>query len=178
MSPKKSQYPTRPLSKTLGLFDMAVFVVVPGLLAWQITGDSSEALLIGCGGFVVIAVVKGIRRHLSSKGSFADAKKHLQANGFRVDMEFRQLFAVDSVGKKIAFMDLQAMSYEVYDMKDILGCEHQWVNKTTANGQIEKTQNVIVFKTRNVHQPLYKFRAFDHGTCELWLARINALLNS
>lgn len=178
MSPKKIQYTTRPLSRTVGLFDTAAFIVGPGLLAWQISGDSSLGLMVGGGGLVAVAIVKGIGRHLSSKRSFLEAKAHLLANGFRADMEFRQLFAVDSVGKKIAFMDLQAMSYEVYDMRDILGCEHQWVNKANANGQVEKTQNVIVFKTRNVHQPLYKFRAFDHGTGELWLARINALLNS
>lgn len=178
MSQKKIQYTTTPLSKTVGLFDMAFFVAGPGLLAWLITGDSSTGLLFGCGGLTAIAIVKGISRHRSSKRSFSEAKAHLIANGFKADMEFRQLFVIDSVGKKIAFMNLQAMSYEVYDMHDILGCEHQWISKANTNGQMEKTQNILIFKTRNVHQPLYKFRVFSHATGELWLARINALLNS
>ncbi len=110
--------------------------------------------------------------------SFSEAKAHLLANGFQADMELRPVFVIDSAGKKIAFMDLQAMSYDVYDMQDILGCEHQWINKENKNGGMTKTQNILVFKTRNVHQPLYKFRPFDHATGELWLARINALLNS
>ena len=70
------------------------------------------------------------------------------------------------------------MSYQVYDRWDILGCEHQWVTKSNSNGQLSKTQNVLVFKTRNAQQPLYKIRLFDHATAELWLARINAVLNS
>jgi hypothetical protein len=74
MSPKKTQYTTRTLSKTVSLFDMAAFVVAPGALAWQITGDSSEGLLVGCGCFAAIAIVKGVGRHLSSKRSFSDAK--------------------------------------------------------------------------------------------------------
>jgi hypothetical protein len=157
---------------------MAAFVAGPSWLTWQISGDSSAGLLVGCGGLAAVAIVKGIGRHRSSKRSFLEAKAHLLANGFRSDMEFRQLFAIDSVGKKIAFMDLQAMSYEVYDVHDILGCEHQWVNKANTRGDIAKTQNILVFKTRNVHQPLYKFQVFDHARGELWLARINALLNS
>ncbi|ELX11340.1 hypothetical protein Jab_2c34590 [Janthinobacterium sp. HH01] len=70
------------------------------------------------------------------------------------------------------------MSYQIYDRADILGCEHQWVNKSNSNGQLSKTENVLVFKTRNAQQPLYKIRLYDHATAELWLARMNAVLNS
>lgn len=178
MSPQKIQYTTTPLSKSVGLSDAALFFAGPSLLVWLSTENLPLGLLIGCIGLIAIAIVKGISRHRSSMRSFSDAKAHLLANGFQADMELRPLFVIDSAGKKIAFMYLQAMSYEIYGMHDILGCEHQWVNKANANGQIAKTQNVLIFKTRNVHQPIYKFQTYNHATGELWLARINALLNS
>jgi hypothetical protein len=178
MTFEKIQYPAAPLSKPLGLMDLTLFVVGPGLATWLITSDYSTALLYGFYGFVVMAIVKSIARYRSLKRSFVEAKAHLTAQSFKTDLEFSTHFAIDSAAGKIAFVEPLTMSYDLYDMVDILGCEHQWINKSDSNDRLTKKNNVLIFKTRNPHQPLYKFGVLSHATGELWLARINALLNS
>jgi hypothetical protein len=172
------QYTTVPLAKTMGLIDLAVFVALPGCVAQALSDDTSTVMLASLAGFAVIATIRGMRRHFSLKTSFATAKAHLEKHGIKADLELRRELAVDSVSGKIVFVTPGTMSYQVYDRTDILGCEHQWVTKSNSNGQLSKTQNVLVFKTRNAQQPLYKIRLFDYATAELWLARMNAVLNS
>lgn len=172
------QYTTVSLSKPIGLLDLVVFVALPGGAAQAISNDTTIAILAAVAGFAAIAVIKSVRRYFSLKTSFAAAKAHLAKQGINADLEFPHELAVDSVSGKIAFVAPATMSYQIYDRADLLGCEHQWVTKSTSNGRLEKTKNVLIFKTRNAQQPLYKIRVFDHATAELWLARMNAILNS
>lgn len=174
----KVQYTTVSLSKPIGLLDLAVFVALPGCVAQSILNDTTITVLASVAGFAVIAVVRSVRRYFSLKTSFAAAKVHLANHGINADLEFPHEFVVDSVSGKIAFVAPASMSYQVYDRADLLGCEHQWVTKSSTNGRLSKTQNVLVFKTRNAQQPIYKIRVFDHAIAELWLARMNAVLNS
>lgn len=171
------QYTTVPLSSPIGLLDFIIFVAVPGLAAHAIYGDTATTALSAVGGFLALAVIKSVRRYFSTKTSFAAARRHLAQHGVHVDLEFAQQLAVDSAAGKIVFVSPISMSYQVYDRNDLLGCEHQWVTRSSTNGQLSRTQNVLVFKTRNPQQPLYKIRVFDHATAELWLARMNAVLN-
>jgi hypothetical protein len=172
------QYTSTPISSAIGLVDLALFVAAPGLAAQAIYSSTTVALLSGLAGFTALALVRSVRRYYSVKSSFAEAKVHLAARGMSADLEFAEQFAVDSVTGKIAFVTPLTMSYQIYDRSDILGVEHQWVTRTSTNGRLSKTQNVLVFKTRNVQQPLYKIRMFGHPTGELWLARMNAWMNS
>jgi hypothetical protein len=172
------QYTTVSLSKPIGLLDLAAFVALPGCVAYGISNDMTVAALASVAGFAVIASIKSVRRYFSLKTSFAAAKAHLAKRGINADLEFPYELAVDSVSGKIAFVVPAAMSYQVYDRADLLSCEHRWVIKSSTNGRLSKTQNILVFKTRNAQQPLYKIRVFDHATAELWLARMNAVLNS
>ncbi|MEV4780481.1 hypothetical protein [Burkholderia sp. LMU1-1-1.1] len=172
------QYTTVPLTQTMGLIDLAVFVALPAFAAQALSDDTTTVVLASVAGFAVIAAIRGVRRYFSLKRSFATAKAHLKKHGIRTDLELRHELAVDSVSGKIVFVAPATMSYQVYDRSDILRCEHQWVTKSNSNGQLSKTKNILVFKTRNAQQPLYKIRLFDHATAELWLARVNAVLNS
>lgn len=178
MQVKKVQFTTTPLSKPIGLMDLILYVAAPGLAAWFVTDDSLKGLLYSAGGFVLVALVKSIARYRSQKTGFADAKNHLAKNGFTPDLEFGHAFLVDSVAKKIAFVSLTTMEYEIYQAREILSCEHQWVSEPGSNGHLKKKQNFLVFNTTNAHSPIYKFWTFDHATGELWLARMNAVLNS
>lgn len=172
------QYTAVPLSRTMGLLDLAMFVAAPGFIVQMVSGDTSTAAWTAFAAFLMLAAVIGVRRHISLKRSFAAAKQHLAEHGIKVDLEFARQLAIDSSAGKVAFVTPDTMSYQVYDRADILGCEHQWVTKSDTGGRLSKTQNVLVFKTRNAQQPLYKIRTFDHATGELWLARMNAILNS
>ena len=174
----KVQFTTTPLSKPIGPLDALLFVLLPGLAAWLVAEDSFTGFVFGAGGFAIIALVKTVARYRSAKLSFARAKVHLKDNGFNPDLEFGHMFAMDSASKKIAFMSLASMEYEIYPAREILSCEHQWTSTPSSNGQILKKQNYLVFNTTNPHSPLYKFRTFDHATGELWLARVKAVINS
>ena len=178
MQVKKVQFTTTPLSKAIGLVDLMLFVLGPGLVAWLVTNDSITSLLYGLGGFAIIALLRSVARYRSQKISFSNAKAHLRNNGFAPDLEFGHMFVVDSTAKKIAFMSLVTMEYEIYSMNEILSCKHQWVSGAGSNGNVRKQKNFLVFNTTNPHNPIYKFWTFDHATGELWMARINAMLNS
>lgn len=172
------QYTTVPLTSSVGLLDLAVFVALPGCAAQVLLADTTMAALASSVGFAAIVTVKSVRRYFSMKSSFTAAKQHLAQRGIKADLEFAHQLAIDSVAGKVAFVTPATMSYQVYDRADLLGCEHQWVTRSNTSGRLSKTQNVLVFKTRNAQQPLYKIRMFDHATGELWLARMNAVLNS
>lgn len=172
------QYTSQPLTSSVGLVDMTLFVAGPGLAAHAILDSAAVTFLSAVAGFIIVATVKSVRRYFSVKRSFAAAKAHLAARGMNTDFEFAEQLAVDSAAGKIAFVTPLSMSYQVYGRSDILGVEHQWVTRSGTGGRLSKAQNVLVFKTRNAHQPLYKIRMFDHATAELWLARMNAWLNS
>jgi hypothetical protein len=178
MQVEKTQYTTKPVSNQVGMVGLTLLIGVPGILAWALTSDATVAVLIGIGGLAVAAVIGAVARHRNSNRSFTEAKMHLLANGFETDFELPRQFAIDSSQKKIAFVSPATMTYEIYDMNDILGCEHQWVNTSGTGGRIEREKNTLVFKTRNPKQPQYKFMILSHSQAELWLARINALLNS
>jgi hypothetical protein len=178
MTFKTVQYTTMPLGGSIGLLDLAIFVAAPGLIAQLVIGDTTTTVVVAVSGFFLLAVAKAIQRHLSSKRSFKAAKQHLAQHGVSVDLEFSQQLAVDSSSGKIVFVAPAAMSYQIYDRNDFLDCAHQWVSTSGPNGQLTRTQNILVFKTRNPQQPLYKIRMINHATAELWLARINAVLNS
>ena len=172
------RYTDVPISRPIGLLDLVIFVALPGCVAQGLSSDTALTVLTSVAGFAVIAVIRSVRRYFSLKTSFAAAKAHLAKQGINADLEFPHELAVDSVSGKIVFVAPATMSYQVYDRADLLGCEHQWVTKSSTNGRMSKTQNILVFKTRNAQQPLYKIRVFDHATAELWLARMNAVLNS
>lgn len=172
------QYTTVPLSSAIGLLDLTIFVAVPGLIAQMTSNDTTTTALSAFGGFLMLATIKSVRRYFSTKSSFFAAKEHLAQRGIKADLEFAHQLVIDSVAGKVAFVTPATMSYQLYDRTDLLGCEHQWVVKSNASGRLSRTQNVLVFKTRNAQQPLYKIRMFDHATGELWLARMNAVLNS
>jgi hypothetical protein len=177
MAFEKIQYTTTRLSRTIGMVDMLFFVGGPSLAGWLLTKDSSTALLYGFYGFIGVALLRGIARYMSSRRSFLEAKSHLLQHGFNADLEIARNFSIDTIAGKIAFMQLATMSYDLYDTFDILGCEHQWIEKHDSNGRLTKEKNVLVFRTRNPHTPLYKFNFFSHEQGELWLARVNAVLN-
>jgi hypothetical protein len=172
------QYTTTQLSKPISLIDLVIFVALPAGCVQGLSGDTTMAALAALSGFAVIAVIKAARRYFSLKTSFEAAKVHLAEAGIKVDLELPHQLAVDSSTGKIAFVAPANMSYQIYDRSDLLGCEHQWITKSDSRGQLSKSQNVLIFKTRNAQQPLYKIRVFDHATGELWLARINAVMNS
>lgn len=172
------QYTSVPLTKSIGLLDLTVFVALPGLVVQGLLDDTTMATFASIAGFAVVALIRSVRRYFSLKASFTNAKAHLAKQGIKTDLEFPHELAVDSVSGKIVFVTPATMSYQVYDRMDLLGCEHQWVTKSSSNGRLSRSQNVLVIKTRNAQQPLYKIRVFNHATAELWLARMNAVLNS
>jgi hypothetical protein len=178
MHVEKIQYTTKALSSGVGMVDFTLLVLGPGIVTWAMTSDTTLGLLVGSAGLVVAVIIRTIVRHFSSNRSFAEAKAHLLENSFETDFELPRQFAIDSSKKKIAFVSTTTMTYEMYDMNDILGCEHQWVNKSGTGGRIEREKNTLIFRTRNPKQPQYKFQIMSHSQAELWLARINALLNS
>ena len=73
---KKVSFKTTPLSKPIGLVDLILFVVGPGLAAWLATDDSFTGLVYGAVGFVVVALIKSILRYRSQKVCFDNAKVH------------------------------------------------------------------------------------------------------
>lgn len=76
-------------------------------------------------------------------------------------------------------------SYDLYDLTDILGWEHQWVDKTqtnrnmmgTLNSTTARAKSVLVLKSNNPHKPLYKVSMLSHAQGEAWMARLGAMIN-
>ena len=172
------QYTNVPVSSSVGLLDLIIFFAGPGLVTYAISDDTTTAAVAAISGLLAVLVIKSIRRYFSARRSFITAKVHLAEQGINVDMEFAHQLAVDSVAGKIVFVTPVTMSYQIYERDDILSCAHQWVAKPNINGRPSRTQNVLVFQTRNARQPLYKIQMFTHAAGELWLARLNAVLNS
>lgn len=127
------QYTTVPLSRSIGLLDLLIFVAAPGFIAQMVSGDTTTVGLSALTAFLMLAAVKSIRRYFSLKSSFAAAKWHLAEHGIEADLEFAHHLATDSHAGKVAFVIPETMSYQVYDRANILGCEHQWVTKSDAS---------------------------------------------
>jgi hypothetical protein len=143
--------------------------------------------------FAAIAAGIGLRwmafvlKRESAK-SFLDAKRQFAKQGFNAELEHSPQLLIDSKAKKIAFVETGNALYDLYDLSDILGWEHQWLNKSktsysglsgrTTTTKSEQANNVLVFKTNNVHKPLVKVAIPSYAQGELWMARLNALINS
>ncbi len=118
---------------------------------------------------------------------FADAKAQLTKQGYQTDFEIKPLLAIDSKAWKIIFLDPMGGFYDLYGFSDIVHWGHQWVNKANTvqniwDGRIKylkdsKVSNVLVFQTKNPHQPLYKITLLGHEIGENWMAKLTAMMN-
>jgi hypothetical protein len=161
--------------------------VVPFLAGWLFLGGGGWGVLVAIAGMIVGILLSGYKIMRAQRKSFSDAKAHFVKQGYQADFELKTLLAIDSKARKIAFIDHIAGSYDLYDFSDILGWEHQWVNKANTvrnvwDGRItylkdSKTNNMLVFQTKNPHQPLYKFAILGHANGETWMARLNAMMS-
>lgn len=138
---------------------------------WAITG--LVLMLIG----ILIWLIQ------RNKEVCGNAKAHLTKQGNEVDFQLGNAL-IDSRAKVIAFVDVNKRTYDRYCTRDILGLEHQWVNKTTASGlgnnivtNTRQIDNVVVFKTNNPAKPLYKVPVGSYEAGELWMARLGAIIN-
>ena len=132
----------------------------------------------------------GIRIVVGSKDwgrSFGQAKTHMTKQGFQVDFTYSPRLLIDAQNRKLALVSPGAGSYDFYDLTDILGWEHTWMNKSAPlianiSGRATrlihtKEDNMLVIKTNNPDNPLYQFPIGSYDNGQLWLARLNALIN-
>lgn len=138
--------------------------------------SSIVGLILGC----VIWLIK------SNRATYQAAKADLVKRGHSPDFQVGSAL-IDSKSKIIAFVNLGAKTYDLYGTRDILGWEHQWVNKTEvstnawgdrARSSSSAVDNVLAFKTNNPAKPLYKVKLASHREGEEWMARLGAIINS
>lgn len=154
---------------------------------WLLLGSIGWGILLAIGGITIGILLPGYKIIRERGKSFSEAKKHLANHGCQADFELVPLLAIDSKSRKIAFVNPHMGSYDLYDFSDILGWEHQWVNKANTVSSLwsarvtylqdSKTKNVLVFQTKNPHQPLYKISLLAHSAGEIWMARLNAMMS-
>jgi len=174
------------LDKPNNLKDLLLFIFTPFAAGWVIFGFWWAFVVM----LAVLFGVAGIRIVVGSKDwgrSFQQAKTHMTKQGFQVDFTHSPRLIIDATNRKIALVSPGAGSYDLYDLTDILGCDHTWMNKsapqiTNFAGRATrlihtKEDNMLVIKTKNPHNPLYQFPIGSYDNGQLWLARLGALIN-
>lgn len=150
---------------------------------WMSSGKPGTGALFAIAGLMIGSIVWFILRNNSV---YAAAKADLAKRGHHTDFQVGNAF-LDSKTKVIAFVDLQAKTYDLFRGQDILGWEHQWVDKVSASTNVwgdnirantRQASNVLVFKTTNLAKPLYKVPLISHRAGEEWVVRLGAIFNS
>lgn len=156
-------------------------------LAGWILGEISVGIFWAVATLVIGGLVLFVKHNKAIyEAACTAARSDLSTRGYNVDFQVGTAL-IDSKSKIIAFVDLANKSYDLYGARDILGWEHQWVDKTTAttnawgnqsSATTRQTNNAIVFKTNNPAKPLYKVPVISHRDGEEWMARLGAIINS
>jgi hypothetical protein len=165
---------------------MAALPAAIAFLGGWANGGSSTAITWAVVAFLIFGFIWFFRHNKAVYDAILSAAKaDLSTRGHNVDFQVGTAALIDSKSKIIAFVDFANKAYDLYSVRDILGWEHQWVNKTAANTNVWGTQasvntrqanNTIVFKTNNPSKPLYKIPVSSHRDGEEWMARLGAII--
>lgn len=157
--------------------------VVAFMAGWMLSGNIGAGVVWAVAGLVVGSIVWFIK---SNSALYEAAKADLGKRGHNADYQVGQAL-IDSKSKVIAFVDLGAKTYDFYSLYDILGYEHQWIDKIDGSTNVwgdkirantRQASNQLVFKTNNPAKPLYKVPLPNHRTGEEWMARLGAIIST
>jgi hypothetical protein len=170
--------PVRP-----GFLSTSAVLCVPAyLLGWFKPGESIAGITLTIVCLTIVLVIWVIRRKHSQLKAATEA---FEQRGYKLDFQLGTLI-VDSKAKVLAFADMNQLTIDFYSTRDILEWEHQWVDQTTtdtnvwgnrAQSRTTATQNILVIKTNNPANPVYKVPCLGHAMGQVWLARLSALIN-
>jgi len=140
-------------------------------------------------GMVLVFVIWMVRKTKSNNSRSKKQLKELQDSGFKIDhslfgiaakpafdstnqnMEGVGLRVVfDDAEKKVAFIFVDAVL--LYSYADIKKWEWNWIDK---NGS--KLENRISFMLRDKERPLIQITGLPQNEAELWMAKLDAILN-
>lgn len=150
---------------------------------WMLSGKMGAGSGWAVAGLAIGSFIWFVKRNNSVYGA---AKADLAKRGHNADFQIGNAL-IDSKARIFAFVDLAAKTYDFYSAHDILGYEHQWVDKIDASTNVwgdkirantSQAGNVLVFKTNNPAKPLYKVPLVNHRAGEEWMARLAAIINS
>lgn len=154
---------------------------IPFVAGWMLSGMGT-GIFMAIVGLGVGGIILSLKRN---NEVLREAKNHFAKRGHNVDFQLGHVL-IDAKAKVIAFVDLSKRSYDLYGARDILGWEHQWIDKTTASANVwgdnirantRQVNNVLVIKTKNPAKPLYKVPLINYRTGEQWVARLDAIIN-
>jgi len=165
-----SEYKNKALMVLLG-------AAIVALLAYFFSLGVSICVLVAG---VVVAMVFWGKSNNEVKSALRNAVNN---HGVIFDFDLGAM-GIDTKNRKAVFFS-GGNGYDVYDLADILGWEHQWVNKTStekgafgvARSTTRRAENVLVFKTNNPQKPIYKVGLRSHADGEVWMARLSAIIN-
>lgn len=160
----------------------AIATVIAFAVGWWWSKSLGVAVGLGIVSWFVTGVVNAKRIDTTVLSA---AEKDMARRGYHPDFRLGHAL-IDSKARVVAFVDLLARNYALYRANDILGWEHQWIDKTSAavnfwgtdvNANTARSSNVLVIKTNNPSNPLYKLRMPNDRVCEVWMARLDAIFN-
>jgi len=148
-----------------------------------------EVIFIILGGGVLLGISWLVRKANNNKSRTENQLKELQDSGFKIDYSLigvtlqlatgsrRQVMdgtglqvVFDDTERKVAFIFVDGVvSYSYSDIKE---WRWDWVDENGA-----KIKNGISFMLRDKERPLIKMAGLSQNEAELWMAKLDAILN-
>ena len=117
---------------------------------------------------------------------FSEAKSDFSASGRQIYFHIQGQVLIATSMREIAFVDAFAGRYDTYHFNDIRTWKHTWVDKLEvqsnawgdkASGHTRRAKNILVITTTNPQKPVYRIHLSGHTQGEIWMARLEALIN-